>query len=189
MTDQPMNQPPESGEPVPSPAPKRRGRPRKVKPVAEETLFDQTEPAVASPSPTAVSDSAPAIPATPVETGAVGGAVSEAGGAERPQPSREARRDGQKDQERRFRNDRNNDHNDRNDRNDRNERRRNRSWRRRDANGGNNNNGNGTIWFPESFYTSRGSRISSRGLSSARERNPQTASSYCWGFSGFSVIR
>lgn len=143
MTDQPMNQPPESGEPVPSPAPKRRGRPRKVKPVAEETLFDQTEPAVASPSPTAVSDSAPAIPVTPVETGAVGGAVSEAGGAERPQPSREARRDGQKDQERRFRNDRNNDHNDRNDRNDRNERRRNRSWRRRDENGGNNNNGNG----------------------------------------------
>ena len=24
------------------------------------------------------------------------------------------------------------------------------------------NNGNGTIWFPESYYTSRGSRISSR---------------------------
>ncbi len=139
-----MNQPPESGEPVPAPAPKRRGRPRKIKPVTEETLFDRTEPAAApapSPVPAGENPAAPTPPAAPAEPAGFG-AAAESGAPERPQqPPREARREGQKEQERRFRNDRNNDHNERNEQ--RNDRRRNRAWRRRDENGGTGgNNGN-----------------------------------------------
>ena len=89
MTDQPMN-PPESGEPTPSPAPKRRGRPRKVKPVAEDTLFDRTEP-VAAPPPVAAEET-PVAPANPVENSASPtvspSPAPESGAPERPQQPR-----------------------------------------------------------------------------------------------------